>query len=58
MMSDSESPAADNPLVSKLKAVDEKEGMDLKHKLRKGREQLQDAKRRNKGKGQAGNTYL
>lgn len=35
-MSDNDSPAADNPLVSKLKVVDEKEGKDLKHKMSNG----------------------
>lgn len=57
LVSDNESPPADNPLVSKLKVVDEKEGKDLKHKLRKGSTQPQDAKRRNKGKGREGNGH-
>lgn len=48
--SDIDSPLAANPLIDKLRVVDEKEGRDLKHKSRGGREQSQDAKRR-KGKG-------
>lgn len=48
--SDIESPLAANPLIDKLRVVDEKEGKDLKHKSRGGGEPSQDAKRR-KGKG-------
>lgn len=54
-MSDNDSPIVDNPLVSKLKVIDEKEGNELKQKLKTARDNLQDAKRRNRGKGQNGN---
>lgn len=55
-MSDSKSPAIDNPLVSKLKVVDEKEGKDLKHKQKSENDNPQVAKKRNKAK--VGNPLL
>lgn len=56
-MSDSESPAAVNPLVSKLKVIDEKEGKDLKQKSRTESENPQDAKKRSKGKGHGSSPF-
>lgn len=53
--SDSDSPAATNPLVNRLKVVDEKEGKDLKNKQIGGMENPKAAKKR-KGKGKTGNT--
>lgn len=53
---DTASPALDNPLVTKLKVIDEKEGKDLKQKQRNGNVNPQVAKKRSKGKGKAGNT--
>lgn len=52
---DSISPAADNPLISKLKVIDEKEGKELKQKQRNGSENPQAAKKCNIGKGKVGN---
>lgn len=51
-------PTAGNPLVSKLKVFDEKEGKDLKQKQRTGTDNPQAAKKRNKGKGKVGNPSL
>lgn len=55
IQSDNDSPAVDNPLVSKLKIIDEKESKELKLKHNTARDNLQAAKRRNKGKGPNGN---
>lgn len=53
--SDPESLAAPNPLVSKLKVVDEKEGKDLKNK-QKSNTEIHHAAKKRKGKGKAGNS--
>lgn len=50
------SPVADNPLVTKLKIIDEKEGKYLKQKQRVGTENSQATKKRHKGKGKLGNS--
>lgn len=57
LMSVSESPPAVNPLVSKPKVVDEKEGKDLKQKHPVVTVNPQVAKKR-KGKGKASNPSL
>lgn len=46
---------ANDPLVAKLKVIDEKEGKDLKQKLRTESANPQAAKKRNKGKGKLSN---
>lgn len=48
---DTESPMPYNLLMDKIKAIDEKECIDLKQKNKGGRDNAQASKRRNKGRG-------